>query len=320
MRALISGVSGQDGAYLAKLLLDKGYHVIGTSRDSGGNSFSGLAALGIVQDVEKISMAPNDYSSVFNTLKKYHPDEIYNLSGQSSVGLSFEQPLETINSIAVATLNFLEAIRHLGVSTKFYNAGSGECYGDTGEIAVNEGHAFRPRSPYGVAKASAHGLVSNYRESFSLFACTGILFNHESPLRPQRFVTSKIIHAAKKISQGEDLKLVLGNIEVARDWGWAPDYVRCMWLMLQQQSPRDFIIATGRTEPLRYFIEKAFAYFSLNWKDYVVIDESLFRPSDISINRADPALARSELDWRPMMDIDGVVKYLCLAAEKESKK
>lgn len=315
-KALICGVSGQDGAYLSKFLLEKGYEVIGTSRDASTASFASLTTLSICDDVNKVSMAMNDFRSVLQTFKKYVPDEVYNLAGQTSVGLSFDQPVETMESISAGTLNILEAIRFTDPSIRFYNAGSSECFGNTGELPANELTAFHPRSPYAVAKASSHWLVQNYRESYGLNACTGILFNHESPLRPSRFVTKKIISAAYKIANGSKDKLNLGNISIQRDWGWAPDYVQAMWLMLNNVSkPEDFVIATGRTVSLEYFISLAFKHFGLDWLEWVNVDSSLFRPSDIPISRADPSKARSKLKWKHMYDIEDIVSMMCASID-----
>lgn len=311
MKALICGVGGQDGAYLAQLLLQKGYEVVGTSRDAMAASFSSLHKLGIADQVETVSMAVNDFRSVLHTLKRHAPDEIYNLAGQTSVGLSFEQPVETMESIAGGTLNLLEAIRFADRPIRFYNAGSSECFGDTGDIPANETTPFQPRSPYAVAKASAHWTVHNYREAYGLFACTGILFNHESPLRPARFVTQKIVRAAANILEEGKGRLRLGNIEIQRDWGWAPDYVDAMWRMLHLDKPDDFVIATGRTVSLGYFTEKVFNHFGLDWRQYVEIDNDLFRPTDIMIGQADPTKARETLAWRHTADVDAVIKNMC---------
>ncbi|MCX7174816.1 MAG: GDP-mannose 4,6-dehydratase [Proteobacteria bacterium] len=313
MRALICGIGGQDGGYLARLLLEKGYEVIGTSRDAMVASFGILERLGVRDRVKIVSMAINDFRSVLGTLDRQEPDEIYNLAGQTSVGLSFEQPVEAMDSIAGGTLSMLEAVRFINRPMRFYNAGSSECFGDTGDQAATEETPFRPRSPYAVAKASAHWLVRNYREAYGLFACTGILFNHESPMRPERFVTQKIVSAASRIAGGSDERLRLGNIHIQRDWGWAPDYVEAMWRMVRQEAPDDYVIATGRTVSLEYFIAKAFENFSLDWKDHVEIDRSLFRPTDILINRADPAKAGNRLGWSHTTDIDKVVKQMCNA-------
>src|SRR5206468_6238826 len=242
-RALICGVSGQDGAYLAQLLLSKGYEVYGTSRDASVRNFDGLVSLGIAEQVQLVSMALNDFRSVLQVLRNVEPDEIYNLAGQSSVGLSFEQPVETMESVAVGTLNLLEAIRFQSKPVKFYNAGSSECYGDLGDMAADETTPFRPRSPYAVAKSAAYWEVANYREAYGLHACSGILFNHESPLRPERFVTKKIVCSACRIRAGRQNAVKLGNLAIQRDWGWAPEYVEAMWRILQQSKADDFVVA-----------------------------------------------------------------------------
>ncbi len=297
-KALIFGVSGQDGAYLARLLLSKGYEVHGTSRDAQMASFRNLATLGIRESVVFHSVTLTDFRSVLTVLTKVRPDEIYHLAGQSSVGLSFDQPVETFLSIGVGTLNLLEAVRFLGAPTRLYNASSSDCFGDTGGEPATEQTPFSPRSPYAVAKAAAHFEVANYREAYSLFACSGILFNHESPLRPPRFVTRKIVSAACRIAQGSAERLSLGNIDVARDWGYAPQYVDAMWRMLQQDAPEDFVIATGATITLREFTAEAFAAAGLDWRDHVDLDKTLFRPSDIAVSRANPAKAERLLGWK----------------------
>jgi GDPmannose 4,6-dehydratase len=297
MKALICGVTGQDGSYLADFLLKKGYEVIGTSRDAMIASFSNLKNLGIRDDVQITSMAINDFRSVLNVVQRHRPDEIYNLAGQTSVGLSFDQPVEAMESIAEGTLNMLEVIRLVDRPIHFYNAGSSECFGDTGSSFADEHTSFQPRSPYAVAKASAHWLVKNYRDSYGLFACTGILFNHESPLRPERFVTQKIVRAAVRISQGSAEKLQLGNIDIRRDWGWAPDYVDAMWRMLKLGKADDFVIATGQTHSLEYFVEQVFSHFGPNWHDWVLVNKRLFRPSDIKESRGNPTKAKQNLNW-----------------------
>ena len=270
MRALVCGVGGQDGAYLAKLLLSKGYEVWGTSRDAQVTTFNNLTLLGIKDQVKLVSMASNDFRSVLTTLKRSDPDEVYFLSGQSSVGLSFDQPVETLESITLGTLNLLEAARFLEKPVKLYHASSSECFGDVGMIPAIEDMRFRPRSPYAVAKSSAHWLVANYREAYGLFACNGILFNHESPLRPERFVTRKIISTACRIAKGSQEKLELGHLNIVRDWGWAPEYVDAMWRMLQQKNADDFIIATGEANSLEDFVICTFDYLGLNWRDHVI--------------------------------------------------
>jgi len=310
-RALICGIGGQDGAYLAQFLCSKGYAVVGTSRDATGVNRTGLRTLAINDKVDVMSMAPNDFRSVLQTVVRVAPDEIYNLAGQTSVGLSFDQPVETIESISIGVLNLLEAMRFVGKPMKLYNAGSSECFGDTGDSPASETTPFRPRSPYAVAKACAHNLVANYREAYNLFTCTGILFNHESPLRPERFVTQKIVRAAARIANQEQHELTLGNLDIHRDWGWAPDYVRVMWRMLQEENPEDFVIATGRTVSLEYFVDRAFAYFGLKWREHVRHDSSLMRPSDIRHGAGDPTLAAKRLGWSASHDVDSVVDLMC---------
>lgn len=307
-KALICGVSGQDGAYLARLLLDKGYAVYGSSRDAQAASFANLFRLGIYDQVHLESVSLIDFRSVLQALMKAQPDEVYNLAGQSSVGLSFQQPVETLESIALGTLNLLEAIRFTGQPIRLYNAGSGECFGDTGDAPADETTTFRPRSPYAAAKAAAFWEVANYRDAYGLYACSGILFNHESPLRPERFVTRKIVATACRIAAGSAEKLSLGNISIQRDWGWAPEYVEAMWMMLQQDSPQDFVIATGATHPLQEFIETAFAHLGLDWQQHVVSDASLFRPADIHFGRANPARAREVLGWQARLKMRDVVR------------
>jgi GDPmannose 4,6-dehydratase len=319
LRALICGISGQDGAYLADFLLQKGYTVIGTSRDAQTSSFSNLARLGIADKIQFESMATDDFRSVLHLLRKTEPDEIYNLSGQSSVGLSFGQPVETLDSIITGTLNILESMRFLGRSSRFYNAGSGECYGDTDAAGAVEDAPFRPRSPYAVAKATAYWLVANYREAYGLHATTGVLFNHESPIRPPRFVTRKIIAAACKIAQGSQEKLTLGNLQIRRDWGWAPEYVEAMWKMLQCDAAHDFIIATGVSHSLEEFVAQAFAELNLDWRDHTVASESLFRPTDISEGKGNAAKAERVLGWKARAHMKDVVSMM-IRAELEFNK
>ncbi len=310
MRALICGIGGQDGGYLAKLLLDKGYEVYGTSRDIHLMSGRGLHVLGIACQVTLCSMAINDFRSVLSVLASVKPDEVYNLAGQSSVGLSFEQPVETMESIAIGTLNLLEAIRFINPSIHFYNASSSECFGDTGGEPANENTAFRPRSPYAVAKATAFWQVANYRDAYKLHASSGILFNHESPMRPERFVTRKIVTTACRIAQGSTEKLILGDINIQRDWGWAPDYVEAMWLMAQQDTGGDYVVATEHTVSLAYFVERVFTELKLNWQEHVESDPDLYRPSEIRISRGNTAHIRSELGWQPRFKVEDVVKEM----------
>lgn len=308
--ALICGVSGQDGAYLAKLLLEKGYTVCGTSRDAQVSSFRNLLRLGIREQVKCESLVPTDFRSVLQVISKIEPDEVYNLAGQTSVGRSFELPVETLESIATGTLNFLEAIRFIGAPIKFYNAGSSECFGDIGDHPADENTPFRPRSPYAVAKATAFWQVANYREAYDIFACSGILFNHESPLRPRRFVTQKIVNGACRIAQDTSEKLYLGNISVKRDWGWAPEYVQAMYLMLQQLQPDDYVVATGHSYSLEELVAQAFNCVGLNWQDHVVTDASLLRPTDLAVSKGNPAKAQEKLGWSAQYKMPDVIRMM----------
>ncbi|OCB21449.1 GDP-mannose 4,6-dehydratase [Mycobacterium malmoense] len=310
MKALVCGISGQDGAYLARLLLDKGYEVFGTSRDAQVTGFSNLVRLGVRDRVHLESMAANDFPSVLNALRRIDPQEIYNLSGQSSVGLSFEQPVETLESITVATSNLLEAIRFLERPVRFFSAGSGECFGDTGGRPANEQTPFHPTSPYAVAKATAHWLVATYRAAYGLHASTGILFNHESPLRPERFVTKKIVAAAVRIAKGEHSRLTLGDVQIKRDWGWAPEYVDAMWRMLQQPDGSDFVIATGESHTIEEFAEAAFGHVGLDWREHTDLSEALRRPSDLAEALGDASKAREVLGWSQTYCMRDVVKSM----------
>jgi GDPmannose 4,6-dehydratase len=232
------------------------------------------------------------------------------------VGLSFQQPVETLESISVGTLNLLEAIRIVEQPIRFYNASSGECFGDTGGHAANEDTPFRPRSPYAVAKAAAFWEAANYREAYGLYACSGILYNHESPLRPERFVTRKIVASACRIADGNTERLHLGNLDIERDWGWAPEYVEAMWLMLQQDEPRDYVIATGKVSKLEDFGELAFREFGLNWKDHVETDPAFLRPTDLSRGLGDPSLAAKKLGWKARYAMPDVVRMM-IAGERD---
>ena len=318
-RALICGISGQDGAYLAQLLLGKGYVVYGSSRDAQISSFQNLVYLGIREQVKLVSVALNDFRSVLQVLTKIQPHEVYNLAGQSSVGLSFEQPVETLESIATGTLNLLEAIRFTNLPIKLYNAGSSECFGDTRDQAADENTPFRPRSPYAVAKAAAFWEVANYREAYEIFACSGILFNHESPLRHERFVTKKIVAAVCRIAEGSKERLHLGDISVQRDWGWAAEYIEAMHLMLQKDQPDDYVIATGETNKLEDFVAEAFAYVNLDWREYVVTSANLLRPTDIAVGRANPDRAREKLNWQARYKMRDVVRMMVQAQMKGNK-
>jgi GDPmannose 4,6-dehydratase len=308
--ALICGVSGQDGAYLARVLLEKGYEVWGTSRDAQRSEFQNLRALEVLERVRLVSMAPSDFRSVLGALSSSEPAEVYYLAGQSSVGLSFDQPIETLESNALGVLNLLEAIRVLGKKTRLYHASSSECFGDVGQDAANEQTPFRPSSPYAVSKAAAHMMVANYRNAYGLFACNGILFNHDSPLRPVRFVTQKIVSAAVRIGRGSKEKLTLGRMDIVRDWGWAPEYVDAMWRMLQQSEPDDYIVATGEARSLEDFVSEAFALQGLDWREHVSSDRTLFRPTDLRVSRGDPAKAAAKLGWRASFRMREIVREM----------
>lgn len=313
--ALIIGVTGQDGAYLSKLLCDKGYTVAGTSRDALMANTSALKALGVADKVAIHSASLTDFRSLWQVMEKVRPDEIYNLAGQSSVGLSFEQPLDTFESLAVAAFNILELMRLLGVKSRLYNACSTECFGNT-PAPANESTPFMPRSPYAVAKAAAFWAVANYREAYGLYACSGILSNHESPLRPARFVTRKIVSTAVRIAMGSGERLSLGDTGVVRDWGWAEEYVQAMWSMLQQDEPQDFVIATGKSGSLHDFTARAFSELGLDHTEHVDLNPSLLRPTDIRESRVDPSKAERVLGWKASKDMTGVIRAM-VKAERE---
>jgi GDPmannose 4,6-dehydratase len=308
--ALIFGVTGQDGAYLARHLLGHDYRVHGVSRDRELASFRNLARLEIADQITVHSASLSDFRSVVEVISKVAPDEIYNLAGQSSVGLSFEQPVETLDSTIFGPLNLVECIRLLSMNARLYNASSSECFGNIPEGAATETTPFHPRSPYGVGKAAAFWTIANYREAYGLFACSGILFNHESPLRPRRFVTRKIVSGAVDISQGLADQLSLGNLAVARDFGWAPEYVEAMWAMLQTDTPQDYVIATGETHTLQDFTEMVFERLKLDWERHVVLDPGLNRPTDIKRSAGRPDKALRELGWQAKMRMPAIVDAL----------
>ena len=308
--ALICGISGQDGTYLARSLLQKGYEVWGTSRDASTNAFSNLKLFGIFNDINLVSMVVEDSRSVYRAIKQCSPTEIYYLAGQSSVGISFDEPEETIQSIVIGTLNILEIVRSSESEIRFYQAGSSECFGDTYGISANETTPFSPRSPYAVAKASAFWLVNNYREAYNIHACTGILFNHESTLRPARFVSKKIVKGVRDIAAGKKSKLQLGRLDISRDWGWSPEFVEAMWLMLQNDKPEDFVIATGKSFLLEEFVSLCFSELDLDWRDYVLQDENLYRPTDILLSSADASKAKRLLGWEATVFMPQVVSNM----------
>jgi len=308
--ALITGIGGQDGAYLAAHLLSKGYRVVGTSRDAASGRFEGLRSLGIRDRVTVQSMSPVDFRSTMQVIARECPNEIYNLAGQTSVFVSFEQPVETFESIVVGAVNLLEAIRILKAPIRLYNAGSSEMFGNTGDAPATEETTIKPRSPYGIAKATSFWQVAQYREAYSLHTCTGVLFNHESPLRPERFVTQKIVAAACRIAAGEQHSLSLGDLTVRRDWGWAPEYVVAMHRMLQLEHPDDLVIATGKTHSLEEFVREAFSAVGLDWRDHVRHDSNLVRPTEIACGRADPSRAREKIGWQARYQMPEVARMM----------
>ena len=307
---LICGVCGQDGAYLAHNLLQKGYRVVGTTRVLPAAPPANLVRLGIADRVALHATTLQNRDAVRELLATVAPDEIYHLSGQSSVGASFERPQETWDSIVAPTLNLLEAVRLNERPTRFFLAGSGECFGDTGGAPADETTPFRPQSPYAAAKAAATWAVATYRQAYGLFACTGILFNHESPLRPERFVTPKVIAAARAIAAGRREPLRLGNLDVVRDWGWAPEYVEAMARMLTPNTPADYVIGSGRPTPLRDFVRLAFQHYGLDWRQHVIVDGALFRKNEILISVTNPTAIEQQLGWKAELTIEDIMKRL----------
>lgn len=312
--ALILGISGQDGAYLASFLLDRNYVVHGTSRHADG-VFAGLEYLGIRERVRLHQADLTDPNAADMLLRQVQPDEIYMLSGQSSVGKSFGCPVETFTSIANVTLNILEAVRLTGRPVRTFNAVSTDCYGDCAVPATEE-TPFRPRSPYGVSKVAAFEIARGYRESYGLFVSNGVLSNHESPLRPKQFVTTKIVEAARRIRSGSGERLALGNISVRRDWGWAPDYVDAYWRILQQDAPTDFIVATGETNALSDFVQEAFAILGMDWRRHVDFEQGLLRSSEFLTTWVDPSKAARELGWQARYRMHDVVRLLLLEGSR----
>jgi len=309
--ALILGASGQDGTYLAELLVRRGLDVHGTSRDKEVSGYAGLRRLGIYDRVTLHSVVLSDFRSVVTVLNDVRPALIFNLAAQSSVGLSFEQPVETIDSIMHGTINVMEAMRFLALDAKFYNAASSECFGNTTkDQPADETTMFSPRSPYAVGKAASFWAVANYREAYGLFVCNGLLFNHESPLRPARYVTQKIVRGAVDIVGGRTGTLELGMLHIARDWGWAPEYVDAMARMLDRETPEDFVIATGETHALEDFVAAAFACVGRNWRDHVIDNPALHRPTDILYSGGNPSKAARLLGWKAekkMVDVVGLL-------------
>jgi len=309
--ALVFGITGQDGAYLSHYLLLQGYRVVGTSRDSLSCDRSRLSALGIENDVEIYTVLPSDFNSVLRSIERFRPCHVYNLSGLTSVGFSYELPLEAASSIATATINILESIRFLDGDIRFFNAGSSECFGDTIGYVADENTILKPVSPYGVAKAAAFWQVDLYRSAYGIYCCTGILSNHESPLRSDRFVTRKIVTAARDIAACKSSSLCMGRVDILRDWGWAPDYVRAMHMMLDAPTPQDYIIATGQSYSLRSLARAIFEFHGLVFDDYCVDDSSLVRPNDISASHLSPKRIQANLQWSPTIDFPALVSKLC---------
>jgi GDPmannose 4,6-dehydratase len=307
-RALITGITGQDGSYLAELLLDRGYDVIGMVRRSSTVNFERIAH---IQD--RITFVPGDLLdqiSMIHILQEHRPSEVYNLAAQSFVQTSFGQPVLTGETTALGVTRVLDAIRIVDPDIRFYQASSSEMFGKVQAVPQNEATPFYPRSPYGVAKLYGHWITVNYRESYDLHASSGILFNHEGPRRGLEFVTRKISHAVAQIKLGQAKQLHLGNLEGQRDWGFAGDYVEAMWLMLQQDEPGDFVVATGETHSVREFCEVAFAHVGLNWEDHVTTDEKFFRPAEVDLLVGDPSKVKAVLGWEPKVRFDGLVRMM----------
>lgn len=290
--------------------MGKGYIVYGSSRSGLEHPLENLKKVGIVEQVQIISAKPESFGDVVDALEVSQASEVYYLSGQSSVGWSFNAPIETLYSVTLGALNVLEACRLANHMPKVFHAGSGEVFGDIGSTRATESTQFQPVSPYGIAKASANLFVKNFRENHSLFACSGILFNHESPLRSEKFVSQKIISAVQRIANGSNEKLVLGNLDIVRDWGWAPEYVEAMWLMLQNPVPEDYIIASGRSTSLKSFVKEAFSAKGLDYEEWVRFDKSFIRQSEIMISQADPSAIRNSLGWCSRSNITEIVSKM----------
>jgi len=317
-RALITGITGQDGSYLAEFLLKKNYEVFGLTRRTSTPNYDRIKDI-----VDKISLIPGDLmdqQSLSYAIKETQPDEIYNLAAQSFVPTSWNQPVLTGEFTALGVTRMLEAINSTAPKARFYQASSSEMFGKVRETPQKETTPFYPRSPYGVAKVYGHLVTVNYRESYNLFAVSGILFNHESPRRGLEFVTRKISHSVARIKLGKQSKLKLGNIKAKRDWGYAPDYVEAMWLMLQQDKPQDFVVGTGETHSVEEFVKEAFNVVGIkNWQDYVQDDKKMLRPAEVDYLRADPRKVNKILGWKPSVDFKGLVKIMVEADLEEVK-
>jgi len=309
-KALITGVTGQDGAYLSKLLLSKGYKVYGTYRRLSTPNFWRLQYLGIFDNIVLLPCDLIDSSSILETVTQAMPDEVYNLAAQSFVGSSFEQPLASAQISGMGTVRFLEVIRTVVPSAKFYQASTSELYGINDFEKQNELTPFEPSSPYAASKLYSHHMTKIYRDGYNLFACNGILFNHESPIRGLEFVTRKITNAIAKIKLGLMDKIELGNIDASRDWGYAPEYVEAMWMMLQQENPDDYVISTDRTHTVKEFIKSAFSHLDLDWKKHIVQDKKFFRPLDVNRLRGDHQKAHKKFNWSPKTKFEELVKIM----------
>ena len=307
-RALVTGITGQDGSYLAELLLEKDYEVFGLIRRSSTVNFERIEH--IQDDIHLLSGDLLDQNSLMVAMQHAQPHEIYNLGAQSFVPASWEQPLLTGEITALGVARILEAIRSTDPSTRFYQASTSELFGKVQESPQSERTPFYPRSPYGVSKLYAHWITINYRESYDLFACAGILFNHESPRRGLEFVTRKITHGVARIKHGLTNKLALGNLDARRDWGYAGDFVRAMWMMLQEAEPVDYVIATGEDRTIREFCQVAFDAAGLNWEDHVVIDERFLRPAEVEILKGDPSEAVDRMGWKPEVSFEQMVQMM----------
>lgn len=310
--AIITGITGQDGAYLSKLLVENNYKVIGIVRNTSAGSLKGLKYLGVAEEVELIEANLLDLSNIIRIIEKHKPDEIYNLAAQSSVGLSFDQPIGTLEFNIISIANILEAARIVNSSTRIYQSSSSEMYGNVNKkyLPITENFVIHPASPYAISKASAHWISINYREAYKLFVACGILFNHESVLRRQNFVTKKIITSAMKIKNGEQKELRVGNIDINRDWGYAPEYVTAMWKMLSVESPDDYIICTGEPHSLKEFIYTVFNKLELEPEKFVVSDPELFRPVELETIYGNPAKAKLKLNWKYNLSFDQLVEKL----------
>jgi GDPmannose 4,6-dehydratase len=307
-KALVTGVTGQDGSYLAEFLLEKGYEVLGMVRRSSTVNYDRIRS---IQD--RITIVPGDLldqMSLLDILREHRPQEVYNLAAQSFVPTSWKQPVLTGEFTALGVTRMLEALRSVDPEIRYYQASSSEMFGKVREVPQTEQTPFYPRSPYGVAKVYGHWITVNYRESYDLFACSGILFNHESPRRGLEFVTHKVTYGAARIKLGLDTELRLGNLNARRDWGFAGDYVQAMWLMLQQETPDDYVVATGETHAVQDLVELAFGYLDLNWEDYVVIDPKFLRPAEVDLLVGDASKAHQKLGWEPSVSFKGLIQMM----------